>query len=41
MPANLDERRFDPWLLDFDRAVTAALTEDTPDDPPVAAVLAA
>jgi hypothetical protein len=34
----LDERRFDPWLVSFDRAVTAVLSTDRrPDDPPAKA----
>jgi truncated hemoglobin YjbI len=38
----LDEKRFDPWLKQFDAAVTAVLSEHTPpDDPPVTARLAA
>lgn len=39
----LDERRFDPWLTQFDRAVTAVLSTDPlpPDDPPLHAELRA
>lgn len=34
----LDEKRFDPWLTLFDRAVTAVLSTEhrPPDDPPKA-----
>lgn len=41
LPAkSLDEYRFDRWLIDFDRAVTAVLSGPRPpDDPPLAARL--
>lgn len=39
----LDEKRFDPWLAQFDKAVTAVLSTEhpPPDDPPVMAALEA